>query len=125
MNDRDIRLRTLLQAELDLMEHDGQAENAPAWTPRLIFQDSSSCIRYDAHRSTCDSCPLMPFVPPTHKEKSSPCRYIPLTRDGRTLNDLYQSGSEEDLREAVRQWLVHRLDELDSESSPVRGPAWG
>ena len=123
MNDRDVRLHTLLQAELDLMEHDGQPENAPAWTPRLIFQDSSRCIRYDAHRSTCDSCPLMPFVPPTHKERASPCRYIPLTRDGRTLNDLYKCASEEDLREAVRHWLTQRLQELDDELAPAWRPS--
>jgi hypothetical protein len=55
----------------------------------------------------------MALVPAIHRDKSVPCRYIPLDSEGQTLNSLYRSAGEKETAGIFRQWLKTTLDRLE------------
>jgi hypothetical protein len=62
----------------------------------------------------------MQLVPEDSRSKKIPCRYIPLTEQGETIDSFYQTGTHEELEAAVRQWLrttIQRLGREKAESS--------
>lgn len=73
-----------------------------------MFEDSPTCINYgDRWRSrSCEECALTRFVPPSEaRSQKFPCQYIPLNEAGETVASLYSYGTQEELEEAVAQWL--------------------
>jgi hypothetical protein len=60
-------------------------------------------------RSPCSECLLMQFVPQDRRETRSPCRHIPLTSRGETVNSFYGWGTEEELETALRAWLLRSI----------------
>ena len=43
-----------------------------------------------------------------------PCRHIPLTPRGETVNSFYEWGTEDELENALREWLLETIKELES-----------
>ena len=46
-----------------------------------------------------------------------PCHHIPLDGAGRTIAQLYQSGTQQDMDAAFRAWLYSTIEKLEKEES--------
>jgi hypothetical protein len=94
----------------------GRSPNNP-WRAPAIFEDSPICPNFcdPARPHPCDSCLLEQFVPDGQKAESVPCRFIPLTKDGRTVEDLYRTGSQLEMEEALGNWLRAQIERIERE----------
>lgn len=114
------KLIELLKEELDYVELGGYEHARAQWRPAMMLEDSPVCLRFGhwrfgqpAGEVLCNECPLMALVPANHRDKSAPCRYIPLDSEGQTLNSLYRSAGEQETVGIFRQWLKTTLDRLE------------
>jgi hypothetical protein len=118
---RDNRdLVDVLKAELNFLEKGGYRNTARApWRPQFIFQDSPTCLNFDPTQPSrpCSDCTLMQLVPENHRSKKIPCRYIPLTEQGETIESFYHTGTQQELAAAVRQWLESMITRLEREKA--------
>ncbi len=108
----------ILKAELKFLE-DGSYRRLGknAWRPRLIFEDSPTCLNYDAPEkpADCSHCPLIQFVPPDFRAARIPCRHIPLNPAGETLQTLYESADQTEIEAAVAHWLRSVIEEREAD----------
>jgi hypothetical protein len=58
---------------------------------------------------------LEQFVPDGQKKESIPCRFIPLTQEGHTVEDLYRTGSQTEMEEALAKWLRAQIERIERE----------
>src|SRR5215467_15790958 len=58
-----------------------------------------------SHPHPCQSCLLAEFVPEALRKEKAACRFIELTKDGQTLENLYRTGSQVEIEEALANWL--------------------
>lgn len=79
----------------------------------MIFEDSPICLRNESLGCQEANCSLMQFVPPQERERSIPCRYIPLNNKGETVDSFYRTGTAAELESALRLWLTARIEELE------------
>ena len=108
----------VLKFELNFLGKGGYGHSPrEPWRAQLIFEDSPTCMNYDAksHPSPCSECLLMQFVPPESRGEKVPCRHIPLTDAGETLNDLYWGGTQQEIEDAVGTWLRTTIARLEVE----------
>jgi hypothetical protein len=113
-------LLEVLKAELEFLEKGGYRHTARAqWRPQFIFQDSPTCLNFDSTRPSrpCSDCILLQLVPEDSRSWKIPCRYIPLTEQGETIDSLYQTGTQEELEAAVRRWLRTTIPRLEREKA--------
>lgn len=114
-DDRDIL--EILRFELDFIENGGYGRSVRTpWKPTSIFQDCLTCINFgDPNRThPCNECLLMDFVPPDRRSESLPCHHIPLNVAGETVARLERRENQQELEEAVKNWLhatIRRLEE--------------
>jgi hypothetical protein len=108
----------VLKFELEFLNKGGYG-NSPRHPaePQLVFEDSLTCANYDRKEDPipCEECVLMQFVPEGARGERIPCRHIPLTVRGETLDLLYRYGSREEIEEALRGWLRASIDRLENE----------
>ena len=106
----------ILKAELAFLEGGGyrRVPRFP-WRPNFVFEDSPTCINFAdrSRQQPCEKCPLIEFVPESRRATQYPCRHIPLTHGGETVNSFYEWGTEEELENALREWLVETIKELE------------
>ena len=104
----------------------GRSPQAP-WRAPAIFEDSPICPNFcdPARPHPCEHCLLEQFVPGGQKKESVPCRFIPLTTDGRTVEDLYRTGSQIEMEEALANWLRAQIERIERERAldPQTGAA--
>jgi hypothetical protein len=113
-------LLEVLKAELEFLEKGGYRHTARApWRPQFIFQDSPTCLNFDptTPRRPCSDCILMQLLPEDLQNKKIPCRYIPLSEQGETIDSFYSTGTQEELEAAVAQWLETTIARLEREKS--------
>jgi hypothetical protein len=113
-------LLDVLKAELEFLEKGGYRHTARAdWRPQFIFQDSPTCLNFDPTHPArpCSDCALMQLIPEDRRDKKIPCRYIPLTKSGETIDFFYHTGTQEELETAVREWLKTTIGELEQEEA--------
>lgn len=70
----------------------------------------------------CSDCILMQLVPPEQRGEKIPCRHIPLTKEGETLETLYKYGTQGEIEDAMRQWLrttIQRIETQRAQLPPV------
>ncbi len=118
----------VLRFELSFLEDGGYGRSPQAaWRAPAIFEDSPICPNFcdPAHPHPCDSCLLDQFVPPGQKREAVPCRFIPVTTDGRTIEDLYRTGSQSEMEESLGCWLRAQIARIEQERgiSPREGVA--
>jgi hypothetical protein len=109
-------LLEVLKEELDFVEDGGYAQSAKTqWRPRYIFEDSPSCANYNARekREACSACVLMQLVPKEFRETHIPCRHIPLTAKGETLDSMYRYDDSLTIEETLNGWLRRTIAELE------------
>ena len=94
----------------------GRSPHAP-WRAPAIFEDSPICPNFcdPARPHPCDSCLLEQFVPQGQREQSVPCRFIPLTKDGQTVDDLYRTGNQIEMEQALANWLRVQIERNERE----------
>ncbi len=94
----------------------GRSPKTP-WRAPAIFEDSPICPNFcDAsHEVPCESCLLAQFVPESQLSAAVPCRHIPLTKDGQTVEDLYRTGSQVEMEEALANWLRAQIKRIEQE----------
>jgi hypothetical protein len=111
----------VLKAELNFLKRGGYGRSPrEPWRAQLIFEDSPSCMNYSSKEnpSPCTECVLMQFVPPEKRGEKSSCRHIPLTRDGVTLHELYRGGTQQEVEDALADWLRGTIARLEREQAP-------
>lgn len=115
-DDRDIL--EVLKFELAFLEKGGYGRSTrEPWRAPLIFEDSLSCMNYDSPLlpRPCSECVLMQFVPEEARGAKVPCRHIPITPEGATVNGFYQWGSQHELEEALGKWLRSSISRIEAE----------
>jgi hypothetical protein len=110
----------LLKSELNFLKKGGYGRSPrEPWRAQLIFEDSPTCMNYDSKENPrpCAECALMQFVPPEKRGEKVPCRHIPLTRDGETLQDLYRGATQQEIEDALADWLRRNIERLETEKA--------
>jgi len=125
-DDRDIL--DVLRFELSFLEDGGYGRSPRTpWRAPAIFEDSPICPNFcdPSHPHPCESCLLEQFVPAGQRSESVPCRFIQLTREGLTVEDLYRTGSQAEMEEALAAWLRAQIKRIEQERalSPKEGAA--
>jgi hypothetical protein len=107
----------ILRFELAFLEDGGygRSPNKP-WQPTRIFQDSPTCLNFcePTRPHPCDKCFLLQFVPKEKQGEGIPCRYIPLSEKGETVEYFYRVGTQIEMEEALKHWLrkeIHCIEE--------------
>lgn len=116
----------ILKFELSFLEDGGYGRSPRSpWRAPAIFEDSPSCPNFcdPARPHACESCRLEQFVPDGQKQESIPCRFIPLTQDGQTVEDLYRTGSQVEMEEALGTWLRAQIERIERERASKEGAA--
>jgi hypothetical protein len=108
-------LLDVLKFELEFLEQGGYGRlPRESWRPRLVFEDSPTCMNFNSKdREPCDECLLMQLVPENARKEQTPCIHIPLAPGGQTLESLYRTGTQEEIEEALGAWLrttIHRFE---------------
>ena len=62
----------------------------------------------------------MQFVPSDLQVEQIPCRFVPLTADGITVDSLYRCGTSAESEEALRKWLQQQIRKIEGELSSAR-----
>lgn len=62
----------------------------------------------------------MQFVPSDLRDEQVPCRFIPLTSTGLTVDSLYRTGTPEETEEALGNWLRERIHEIEVEEREMK-----
>lgn len=112
----------VLKAELNFVRKGGYGRSPrQPWRAELAFEDSPTCMNYDSkeNREPCAECLLMQFVPANKRNEKVPCRHIPLTSQGHTLIHLYQGGTEQEIDEALANWLQETIAKLERAENTV------
>ncbi len=105
----------VLKYELEFLEKGGY-RSPIVWRLPLIFEDSPTCAK-DRRRPCPDAdCVLMGFVPRKCRYEAVPCRHIPLNGIGETVDSLYRTGTNEEIEEALRSWLLKTIQQLEESS---------
>ena len=102
----------------------GRSPRTP-WRAPAIFEDSPICPNFcdPARPHACETCLLEQFVPQGQRSESIPCRFIPLTKDGQTIEDLYRTGNQVEMEEALANWLRAQIDRIERERAAEAGAA--
>jgi len=115
-DDRDIL--DVLRFELSFLQDGGYGRSPRTpWRAPAVFEDSPTCPNFcdPAHTLPCESCLLEQFVPEGQKKESVPCRFIPVTKDGKTIEDLYRTGSQSEMEAALASWLREQIEHIERE----------
>ena len=81
---------------------------------QLHFEDSPICRRSPFFTCRSSRCVLMQFVPEEFRSANTPCRHIPLTATGESLDVLYSTRTMHETDSAVKHWLSSIVVRLES-----------
>jgi len=110
-------LLDVLKFELEFLEQGGYGcRPGESWRPRLIFEDSPTCMNFNSKdREPCSQCLLMQFVPEDTRMEQTPCIHIPLSVRGETLENLYRTATQQEIEAALGAWLRAAIQEIEAE----------
>jgi len=114
----DRNMLEVLRDELNFVTKGGYRRSPrDPWRATLALEDSPTCMNYDskANPAACGECLLMQFVPADKLGEKVPCRHIPITPRGETLLQLYRGATEEQIDEALTNWLNREIAKLENE----------
>jgi hypothetical protein len=120
IDDRD--LLEVLKFELNFLEKGGYGRSPrQPWRAPLVLEDSPACMNYDAQDrpAPCKQCVLMELVPLGDRNQTIPCRHIPLTHAGDTLDTLYRWGTQAEIEEKYGNWLRATIRQIEEERAKV------
>jgi hypothetical protein len=116
----------LLRQELAFLERGGYGGALP-WRPVSIFLDSPSCPnRLDPEHSTpCQECWLYELVPERFHQELEPCHFIPLNRDGESVDSMSRQYTPGEVEAALRNWLKAEIQRLEQNRQGDQGAVSG
>ncbi len=118
MSHNNLNILDLLRSQLRFLENGeyARAHHAP-WRAAYIFEDSPSCLNFldSARRHPCSECLLSQLVPAEFRAQDVPCQFIPLNDKGQTVASLYITGTQEELEQALRDWLQREISRIEGE----------
>jgi len=109
----------VLKRELRFLRQGGYRLAPDGWKCPLIFEDSSICPKQGSNSCSEAGCVLMDLVPVEHRLEPVACRYIPLNELKETVDSLYRTGTQDELEDALRQWLVTTITRLEAHDRDV------
>jgi len=115
----------MFQFELRFLEDGGYGRSPRTpWRASYIFEDSPTCLNFDdaARPHPCTDCRLMEFVPAQFRGESAPCRFIPLTEAGETVDYFYRAGTQMELEGALACWLRKRIERMTKQQTNANEP---
>lgn len=116
----------VLKFELNFLEKGGYGSSPrEPWRAHFVFEDSPTCMNYDQknYPSPCRECFLIEFVPPEARKQAVPCRHIPLSEKGDTLDSLYRWGNQAEIEDAMKSWLLATIRKLEIERAKAKAEA--
>lgn len=115
----------VLKFELEFLEQGGYGRlPRESWRPRLVFEDSPTCMNFNSKdREPCSECLLMQFVPPEARKEQTPCIHIPLSLKGETLENLYRTGTQQEIEAALGAWLRATIQTLEADQAKQEASA--
>ncbi len=116
-------LLEVLKFELEFLEQGGYGRSPRTpWRPRYIFEDSLTCMNSDSRENPapCSDCVLMHLVPSERRSEEIPCRHIPFNVYAETLDSLYPHSNQNEIEEAVGNWLRATIQRLEDERTAIR-----
>jgi hypothetical protein len=118
-------LLEVLKFELEFLEQGGYGRlPREAWRPRFVFEDSPTCMNFNSKdREPCEECLLMQFVPQEARTEQTPCIHIPLSPAGETIASLYRTGTQQELEEALGDWLRSAIRRVEAERAKKKATA--
>jgi hypothetical protein len=123
MENNSLRVLNLLRCELEFLDKGGyrRSQRLP-WRAPYIFEESPSCLNYSdrTRQHRCQDCWLTQFVPRDLHIEQVPCRFVPLTADGITVDSLYRFGNNAETEETLRTWLRQRIQAIEGELLDAR-----
>ena len=108
----------VLKFELRFLEDGGYGRSPHTpWRAPAIFEDSPACPNFcdPARPHPCESCRLMSFVPQDKREEIIPCRFIPISEEGQTIEDFYRMGTQNEMEAALANWLRNQIQKIEQE----------
>jgi|SRR5579864_321475 len=121
---QDVRdILDVLRFELSFLEDGGYGRSPHApWRPPAVFEDSPTCPNFcDPGRPhSCEKCLLIDFVPQALRGESTPCRLITINEQGQTIEDLYRTGTQVEIEEALAGWLRQQIKKIEAERGQTR-----
>jgi len=110
----------MLLFELKFLE-DGGYTRSSWWRAPYIFEDSPICPNFadSARPHPCSECLLLEFVPEDLRDQNVPCRSIPLNEKGQTVDSLYHTATQEEIEDALREWLQREIRRIEGELRPA------
>ena len=118
----------VLKFELSFLEDGGYGRSPRTpWRVPAIFEDSPICPNFSdpARQHPCKQCLLIDFVPQACRNEDVPCRFIPLKENGETVDDLYRTGTQIEMEEALARWLRTEIDRIERERATANGEGGG
>jgi hypothetical protein len=108
----------VLKFELSFLEQGGYGRSVRSpWKATSIFQDSPSCLNFNdpSRPHACNECMLTDFVPPGAREEAIPCHFIPLNKQGETVDSMERHSHQPELEEAMKKWLRATIARLEAQ----------
>jgi len=112
MPGHNIRALETLRLELRFVELGLYRVSTPG-RPLSVFEDSPICLR--CRVDSCAHCALIKFVPYACRSEPVPCHHIRLNQAHETVDSLYRTGTQQELEEALREWLTATIERLEQE----------
>lgn len=118
----------VLKFELSFLQDGGYGRSPHnPWRAPAVFEDSPTCPNFcdPARPNPCETCLLEQFVPAGHRSDAIPCRFIPITKEGQSVEDFYRTGTQADMEEALAAWLRAQIKRIEQERglTPKQGAA--
>ena len=102
----------VLKNELRFVQKGGYRATL-VWRAPLVFEDSPTCPRESCAACPETDCVLMRFVPNECRYEAVPCRHIPLNELGETVDSLYRTGTNEEIEQTLKSWLLETIGQLE------------
>jgi len=125
MSDDKRDVLEVLKFELNFLEQGGYGRSVRTpWKPTSVFQDSLSCINFNDPESPhpCNECLLSAFVPDEAQSQGVPCHFIPLNKNGETVDSMERQYNQTELEEAVKSWLRATIQRIEKERAQQAAP---
>ncbi len=108
----------VLRYQLNFIEQGGLESLGQEASP---FMGTMTCLNFGLplRSHACHECLLYDFVPPEALLNDNPCNYIPLNKEGDTIESLMRKGDQRRLREEVSNWLRATIGKLEAASMEV------
>jgi hypothetical protein len=134
MPNRRQQILDALKLELQFLEKGGyepSIRDEPCKDPS-IFLDSPLCLNVllpvrgtnapECRLLPCLKCWLIDFVPAAQHFEAVPCHHIPLNEHGDTIASMGKQGYDLRVKEAVRDWLWKKSQELEGAPAQSQQP---